>query len=645
MVGSTLKTPVLFWLGALLLPFALIAVLNTAMRDTPRVAAEYLHESATVIESPVASPAQLPRVGWRPVKLPGHAPVPAPKPSSGWYRIPFSATPAASGIWAVYIERPYSNYGVFINGIAVGESSPMTRPIPMHRAPLLFRFPAALLRPGENLLEVRSFEARFPAGLSALAIGPLPRIAPAYDFMHAFYATYKHVSVVVLLVLALLFAGLWSIRRQETAYAWFALSLVAWAAQVELLLKPESLFMSEPTSQHLPSAALGVFAFASAMFVNRYTGLRQPRVERVILVLLAAGIVVLFVDPLYFDMSMPMFVPYVWQPLLLAITVYCLAQLLRALRRRPSGDARLLAAAAWILLVVAMRDTLIETGVLRFGPLYFSYTIGFVLCAVAAVQLQRFARAFDAAERTRDELDLRVREKTAELEQNLVRVKDLEREQALSTERERIMQDMHDGLGGHLVQALAIATSQNTLQPMEEPLRACLEELRLMVDSLEPVNGDLGSVLGTLRARISRRLALAGVQMRWQVDDLPPMPDLGPRAVLDVARVVQEAITNAIKHSGCNEITVSAALAGGGQHVEVQVTDNGRGMGARGVGRGLTGMQRRAFDLGGSIEFESTAPGTRVTLRLPLARATNRSVSPGQAPVQAQPPAAEAAHS
>jgi signal transduction histidine kinase len=133
--------------------------------------------------------------------------------------------------------------------------------------------------------------------------------------------------------------------------------------------------------------------------------------------------------------------------------------------------------------------------------------------------------------------------------------------------------------------------------------------------------------------------------MRWQVDDLPPMPDLGPRAVLDVARVVQEAITNAIKHSGCNEITVSAALAGGGQHVEIQVTDNGRGMGARGVGRGLSGMQRRAADLGGSIEFASTTSGTRVTLRLPLARATNRSPAPGQSPVQAQPPATEAAHS
>lgn len=638
------KTPWAFWLGAVALPFAIIGVLNVTMRDTPRVPADLLHSEALVIESQVATPEELPATGWSKVRLPGHTPKPAPKPSSGWYRIPFTADPAVDDTWAIYIERPYSNLGVYINGVAVGESSPMKRPIAVHRAPMVFRFPSALLHRGENLLEVRSYEAKYPAGLSVTAIGPLTQISPAYQFMYSFYATYKHVSIIALLVLAALFAGLWSIRRNETAYGWFALSLVAWAAQVELLLYPQSWFASEAAWQHLPSAALGVFAYASAMFVNRYTGLVQPRVERAILILVLLGGAMLFIDPLYLGQRFPLYVPYVWLPLLLAITVYCLAQLVRALRRRPSSDARLLVAAAWILLVVALRDLGIETGTLGFKPLYFSYCIGFVLFAVAAVQLQRFARAFDAAERARDELDLRVREKSAELEQNLVRVKDLEREQALSTERERIMQDMHDGLGGHLVQALAIATSRNSLQTMEEPLRACLEELRLMVDSLEPVNGDLGNVLGTLRVRVSRRLALAGVQMRWQVDDLPPMPDLGPRAVLDVARVVQEAITNSIKHSGGTEITVSALLDGPNE-VVIRIGDNGRGMGERGVGRGLTGMQRRAADLGGSFELVSGTSGTRVTLRLPLARAPNRSAPDGQAPIRARLPADEPAHS
>jgi signal transduction histidine kinase len=264
------------------------------------------------------------------------------------------------------------------------------------------------------------------------------------------------------------------------------------------------------------------------------------------------------------------------------------------------------------------------------------------------VLLHRFALAFDAAERARDELDERVRLKSAELEANLGRMKDLERERALGAERERILQDMHDGLGGHLVQALAIATSREQLQPLEEPLRTCLEELRLMVDSLEPANGDLASVLGSLRPRVSRRLALAGVQMRWQIDDLPPMPDLGPRAVLDVARVVQEAITNAIKHSGCNEILVAARRVN--ESIEIRVEDNGSGLRAgpgasQGAGHGLASMQRRAAALGGELALAAAAPGTRVTLCLPLARANNRFDGDGQSHDRAQSGTAAPAHS
>ena len=636
------KTRAIIWLGTLLLPFALIAALDAALQHAPLIAAQFRFASAMMVESSAATPAELPATGWQQVELPEHLPSPGPVPSSGWFRIPFTANPSAEPAWAIYFELPYSNIAVFVNGVAVGETSPMTRPIPMHRAPLLFRFPSALLKPGENLLEARSLEARYRARLDRPAIGPLSRLEPTYEFTRAFYATFKHVSVVVLGVLALLFAALWCVRRHETAYAWFALGLTAWAAHIELLLTPHSPFASEALWQYMPAVALGVFSPALVLFTNHYIGLRQPRVERGILLAAAAGIAVLVLDPLLFGMRMPMFVPYVWLPLMLLVSIYSLAQLMRALAQGRNHDAGILAAAAWILLIVGVHDNLIEAGLIPWSRLYLTYTVGFVLCAVAAVMLLRFARAFDAAERARDELDLRVREKSAELEQNLVRVKDLEREQALSTERERIMQDMHDGLGGQLVQALAIATAQNTLQPMEEPLRECLEELRLMVDSLEPANGDLGSVLGTLRARISRRLALAGVQMRWQVDDLPSMPDLGPRAVLDVARVVQEAITNAIKHSGCNEISVSAAMAGENA-VEIRITDNGRGMGTPGVGRGLSGMKRRAADLGGTFTFESAATGTRVVLRLPLAR--NRDAEVRQAPIQAQLPVAAATHS
>jgi signal transduction histidine kinase len=636
------RTPgnrIVLWLVALGLPFALIATLDFAFRNAPGVPAQYLLREAEFLESHAATPGELPAVGWRRTPLPRAVEASDSRPSSAWFRVRFAvATDVGHEPWAVFLQRPYSNVALYINGAKIGDGGPMTRPIPLHRGPLLVNFPAELLRPGTNMLELRSVHSHLRPRLGVAAVGPAGQLLPIYEFTRGFAVTAKQVSAVVLTVLATLFGALWWLRRHETAYGWFALGLFAWAAHIQIMLVPRPPFENEILWQHLQGIAIGVFALTSALFVNRYTGLRQPRVERVMIAIWAAGATVLLVDPLWLGYRFPGFGYQVWIPMLTLISAYTVSTLLRSLVRGMSAEVALLGTAGWLVLVVSVRDTFIELGWLA-GRLYLAYTVGFVLCAVAAVLLLRFARAFHAAERARDELDARVREKTAELERNFVRVKDLERERALSAERERILQDMHDGLGGHLVQALAIATSRESLQPVEEPLRACLDELRLMVDSLEPAHGNLASVLGSLRPRISRRLALAGVDIRWQVDDLPPIADLGPRQVLDVARVMQEAITNALKHSGCRGITVLARPDGHGDGIEVVVEDDGRGLAnVAGKGHGLTSMRRRAAALGGSLEIGAAAPGTRVTLRLPAACAANRNTCVEQSPDQVHRP-------
>ena len=167
-----------------------------------------------------------------------------------------------------------------------------------------------------------------------------------------------------------------------------------------------------------------------------------------------------------------------------------------------------------------------------------------------------------------------------------------------------------------------------------------------MVDSLEPVNGDLTSVLGSLRVRISRRLALAGVRMSWHVEDLPTLSDLGPKKVLDIARIVQEAITNALKHSGCRVITIHAGRAvDDDAQIEIRIADDGCGMEEPGRtgGHGLASMRRRAADLAATLSIDSSAAGTRVVLRLP--GAGSRTDSGGQARDRGLTDAAQPAHS
>ncbi len=633
-MGRLSAKQALLWSSALALPFALITMLTVALGPVPGVAPQYLFLSAMAVESPATSPAELPAQGWQTVKLRGSIPHSKVRPSSGWFRITIHADAVPDELWAVYFARPFSNLAVFVNGTPVGTSGPMTRPIPMFRQPLIFKFPGSLIRPGANSVVVRSLEAAFLSQLDVAVIGPVAQIEPAYDFEFALSVTYKRIAVVVLCVLGAVFAALSLIRRREIGYAWFALALFGWATHIGNSLVPRAPLMPEILWIFIGSIAMGVFAIATAMFVNHHTQQRQPRIERAMLSFGVAGAAFQILDGLFFKLPLSFFVPLVWLPGLLLVALNSLLQLLRALKRHPGFDIYVLLAGAWLLLVVGMRDMLIETGVLTWGPMYMPYTVGFTLSAISAVLLNRFVRAFDAAERARDELDERVRAKSAELETSLVRMKDLERERALGEERQRILQDMHDGLGSHLVQALAIATSRDALRPLEESLRSCLDELRLMVDSLEPANGDLASVLGSLRPRISRRLTLAGVKINWQVGDLPADPDLGPRKVLDVTRVLQEALTNAIKHSGCDAIAVHTGVDAASGRIEISVTDNGRGMQIDGTGHGISSMRRRTAALGGELTFEDAAPGTRVTLRLPAP--VNRNAASGQSPDRAQ---------
>jgi signal transduction histidine kinase len=109
--------------------------------------------------------------------------------------------------------------------------------------------------------------------------------------------------------------------------------------------------------------------------------------------------------------------------------------------------------------------------------------------------------------------------------------------------------------------------------------------------------------------------------MDWAVEDLPPLEWLNPPDALQVLRIVQEVLTNVLKHAQAR--TVRIATACDGSEVKVLVEDDGVGFdpASAGRGRGLSHLRQRAARLGGSIEIESTpGTGTRVRLNLALKR-------------------------
>jgi signal transduction histidine kinase len=193
----------------------------------------------------------------------------------------------------------------------------------------------------------------------------------------------------------------------------------------------------------------------------------------------------------------------------------------------------------------------------------------------------------------------------------------LERAQR-ALERERILDDVHDGVGSQLL-GLIVRSRSKTLPEAEllSGLESCLDDLRLIVDSLESLDQSFDLALAALRARVQARCEAGNIELTWGAIELGS--ELSPERSLHVLRALQELVTNAQRHAQTSRIDVSisasTALENG---LDVTVRDHGKGFDLSRLshgGRGLKSLKTRARKLGGELLFEPAQPGTRATLR------------------------------
>lgn len=230
----------------------------------------------------------------------------------------------------------------------------------------------------------------------------------------------------------------------------------------------------------------------------------------------------------------------------------------------------------------------------------------------------RFVRALREARALNQTLEERVREREAELSRQLARTRELERRDILGRERQRLMREMHDGLGGQLVSSLALVEASPGVDPeLVAALRDSLEELRLVIFSLDPAATDVPALLAALRGRLEPTLERCGIRFCWRVLDAPTPHAFGPEQMLHLMRVVQEAVTNTVRHASPSIIEVATSVDDG--HLVIAIRDDGRGFSPRlQRERGLSNIERRAQELGGALRIDSGEGGTRVELRLSL---------------------------
>ena len=291
--------------------------------------------------------------------------------------------------------------------------------------------------------------------------------------------------------------------------------------------------------------------------------------------------------------------------------------------REPSAELRWLALALTSGLALVAHDLCMVAGWAWMGQQTMTPLAILLLAAgfLYAVQ-RRFSGALQAVEAGRLELNQQLARQSAELQDAQQQSLAAEIASALLQERQRLMQDMHDGLGSSLLSAM-VAVEQGSMEQdkVVEVLRECVDDLRLVIDSLEPLGHDLVSLLATMRYRLGKRLQAGGLTLEWDVQDLPSLDWLEPPDALHVLRILQEALSNVVKHA--RAIKVRMVTRFHGSYVEIRVEDDGLGFDVDNAqpGRGLRSQQRRAARLGGTLHIDaSPGCGTRLSLLLPVSR-------------------------
>ena len=157
-----------------------------------------------------------------------------------------------------------------------------------------------------------------------------------------------------------------------------------------------------------------------------------------------------------------------------------------------------------------------------------------------------------------------MREAEEKLKASFAREEERARAAALARERTRLMRDLHDGLGGQLVSIVALSERGNAGAPIGDAARAALKDLRLVIDSMDDIGGDLMLALGSWRERAMAQLRPHDIALEWRAvtpQGLPVHPELRPWHVIQIVRLLDEAVTNAVKHASARRITVSIETA------------------------------------------------------------------------------------
>lgn len=536
-----------------------------------------------------------------------------------WARHRFDRTALGKGPLALYTVSTRNQFTIYLNGQEIFRNfaSEDDNKMAWYR-PFLAPIPETALRPGMNEILIRAL-SRDSVAIGRVVVGPHTEVEANYKWQFFWRISAPMVASSAMLILGGFGFLLWLVRRQEVELLYLSISTVIWFLRNYQYFAEDTPFDLATFNALTVAATLTASVFTFAFYASY---LKIPNYTFIIRVMLVLVFPYCFAH-WYFQLSnFLLYVPTLLLTLAMAVIGYQ-----NFYRTRIPSDFVWPSLMALMVIFGGYDALLAGSGTVWKGnDFYLALFNGFFYCLAFLLTFGvRALRAFTDLSKANATLEQRIAETRAELAQSEAARQELVVGRAIASERERLMQEMHDGIGSNLITALAVARQQNQPESTIKTLNRALGDLKITVDSLEPVEGDLVALIGNLRHRMQGDLRDAGVVCKWEVEECAPVAWLDAANALHVLRIFQEAIGNVLTHSGATEMRIGCReqMHDGVKGIAAHVADNGRGFDSAEElpGKGLANIRARARSLHGVLSSASeTAKGTVITLWLPYER-------------------------
>lgn len=575
-----------------------------------------------------ASNLELPQMGWEPVKkLPDRWGLTWPNYSGGaWYRLKWGwqCNDNARLAEPIALSLNYINSAgaVFLNGDLLWRDQHLTEPLSkswnMSRYWVL---PISGLKQDNNeiLIYVYGYAAQ-SAGIGKLEFSDV-KTADIHNQKRLWNSrTLFQINIILSGCLGIICLSIWLFRRSESSFGWFALSTFFWILFVANTLSTETYpFSSSLVAARANISFFALYILSLCTYILRFIHVKKPKTECAMLIIAFVLILSLWTVPLNLMSKVSSSVFLFYCGTLLVVYVYLCIVSVKTKRL----DFIFLAVCMSIILMFSVFDIYLlftNTGheVAPLSP----YSSPIIMLFIVILLASRLNKNFQKIEKFNEELSTKVQQVSLDLSSSLNDKHRLALTNARLQERIKLSHDLHDGLGSSIVRSMILVDQCAINIPNQQflsMLKLLRDDLRQIIDSGSETDNKIPETpiiwLAPIRHRFSQLMDEMDIQATW---NLAKQWEAEPTALqcLNLSRVLEESLTNIIKHSQATQVRVTLGFID--QHkLELQIEDNGLGfnvacMTQNGMSIGMRSMKTRVERMGGQLQITSTKGETIV---------------------------------